>query len=211
MIGIFAGLLGEKKMYEKIGPIHRWLYQKIVLQDFITEHVLQYARMQGWTNQLDVKVDEIIGKNPVGKLEEVADSENIHEWLNHLVEISEKRFAFVVMRILEEDMGRMDALEKLMFALGRMHMIGDMPTMMDVAQIIENSFLNGMPCDHVLQTEELGDKILMKRTINVHELYWNLENGTAEMYDRLMDSCLKGMLFESKIQVERNGNNLILR
>ena len=73
-----------------LGPIHYWLYHKILLQEELTRDIALFAQENGY-----IKEDAYTYAD--GRpLEEIIDKSNIHGWLHEYIHSAERRYARLV-------------------------------------------------------------------------------------------------------------------
>lgn len=191
-----------------LGPIHHWLYNKVKVLEGMVSQVLVLAKEQGWEDHLEAELDKEVGKFAFVALEDVIDVDNIHGWLQDLIELEERRFAFVVMRLLKEDEERLADMQGKLFAHGNEIQVAEGSTAVDVMSNIDGLLLNGMPCDAVIQLLVKSDSLVETVTTQkIHEEFWLAQGGTNEIYDTLIESYIKGILNGSEFIFERNGSN----
>lgn len=170
-----------------LGPIHYWLYNKILLQEELTRDISLFAQEQGY-----VKEDRYTCAD--GRpLEEIIDSSNIHGWLQEHIHSAERRYAQLVTDIISAD-GELEKLKTVAFAFGTNHaFMGDTPEA--AYKFYNDSFVNGMPCDGVNQLmDKSDDSISWTETLDVHSEYWQSIGGNSDNYYVLRSAVLDGML-----------------
>lgn len=75
-----------------LGPIHHWLYNKIITQEKMVQVVLAFNEAENLVENLEEQLKETCGELHQGALEDMIDVSNIHGWLQHQVNIVEERF-----------------------------------------------------------------------------------------------------------------------
>lgn len=183
-----------------LGPIHHWLYNKIQLQEELISEILLTAAREGW----DIPSVEGIsadGVNPaLPSLDSSIDLGNIHGWLQWQIGLSEAKYAQLVTGLLEGGPERILALEKAAYAFGQRHSIDTQADPAAAYQALNDSLLDGMPCDHVNQITTQGEGSLSwQRTERLHDVYWNQAGGNAEVYYTLRSWLIAGMLDGSSV------------
>lgn len=195
-----------------LGPIHHWLYNKIRLQDQLTQEMLQFADKEGLTNVRE-SVDSTYGKMPEGNLEDLIDENNIHGWLQGKITLVENRFAAVVTAILAQKPEAKEAMGLLAYDFGQSHsaLTGE-NNAKDAYQLLNDSLIDGMPCDHVnMLISAEDDRVEWKRTQCVHAPYWTANEGDINVYYELRNQLVAGMLAASglKLIADAEGNYVI--
>ena len=178
-----------------LGPIHHWLYNKINIQDRLTDAYLVFAAEAGM-NDLREAAAAKYGEMPEGSLENLIDESNIHGWLQSKITLVENRYAFVVTEILKRNPSYMEQLEKLAFEFGKKNspLTAD-STAKTAYQLLNDTLIDGMPCDHVnmlISAEE--NEVIWERTQCVHAQYWTANGGNTAAYYNLRAQLIKGLL-----------------
>lgn len=200
-----------------LGPIHYWLYNKITLQDKMAEAILDLNQnnnyVQGLRQETDTECD-VIEKKP---LEEMIDETNIHGWLQHKVNIVERRLAFVVTKILQADAKALEKIEEVIYNLGVQVYEENKDSFESAEQVyqkLNDMLLDGMPCDHVNQmVSSSSDEVVYRRTMCIHETYWTDVNGSIANYYALRSHFIAGYLHDSAFSftADADGNYHINR
>lgn len=193
-------------MSTMVGPIHHWMYNKIKVLEGMVGEVFLLAKEKGWSETIEKETDEAIGKAEFGLLEELIDVANIHGWIQSQVELEERRFAYVVMCLIKNHEERLEDIQNKLFEHGNEMNVGEGSTAVDVMGNIDGLLLNGMPCDGVLQlVEKRADLVETITTKRIHEPFWIEQGGTNEIYESLIDSYIKGILYGSEFTYQRVG------
>lgn len=144
-----------------LGPIHYWLYNKIQLQEGLTEEILKPHK------ELYSKLDSLCGKAERRPLEEAIDTGNIHGWLQEQITIVEGRFAAAVTWVLENENTDLERLTAIARDFGKKHPI-TATSAPEVFKALQDLLLDGMPCDHVNQVLEQNEtQVIWKQTIDL--------------------------------------------
>ena len=180
-----------------LGPIHYWLYNKIQLQEKLTAHIAQMAVNNKWiAGDIYSKVDE-------RPLDELIDESNIHGWLQTRISDAETRYAELVTRLLGDDSTNIETLKQAAFSFGKGYSIPQNAGADEALQSFTDSFVNGMPCDHVnnfIVTE--ADNAEWEESIDVHAGYWTAAGGDPDNYYILRGDVMRGMLDGSGLAFE---------
>lgn len=173
-----------------LGPIHFWLYGKITLQEGLIHEVAAAAQQKGWMTDTSAYVST--ENRP---LEELIDTGNIHGWLQERIHDCEGRYASFVTVLLKENPERLSEIKQTVFDYGKEHAVPVDANASEAFKLLEDSLLNGMPCDHVNQivTREV-DQVIWERTQNLHAGYWENVGGDPATYDALTAELIKGIL-----------------
>ena len=176
-----------------LGPIHFWLYNKIKLQDDLVEDILVLADKLGI--ELREELDQRFGKLPQESLENIIDESNIHGWLQTKVGVVERRLAYTVTKLLSLEASYLDEIKSIAYEFGKNKIEGKKDTPKDVFQLLNNTLLDGMPCDHAnALISESDQKVTWKRNVCVHGDYWEEVEGDISVYYALRDEIIKGLV-----------------
>lgn len=184
-----------------LGPIHYWLYNKIVLQDKMTDDVFALNEKNGYVSDLENKTASVCGVIEKKPLEEMIDESNIHGWLQGKICTAESRFAYAVTQILNANQDAISELKEVLFQLG-IKIADEMGETFDSAeqiyQKLNDILLDGMPCDHINQlVSKSMDEVVYHRAICIHENFWHKASGKVEVYYVLRTRFIEGFLQES--------------
>lgn len=178
-----------------LGPIHLKMYDRILYQDFLTESILDLAETKGWDGGLRRRVDAKAEPAPRKPLETVIDQSNIHGWLSRKVEAGERRLALAVTGILAGHPERMGDLQALMKDLGSRYDLTLPDDAENIFAAVHDILLDGMPCDFPFNiTESDAAKVRWQVTKCPHAPYWLEAGGDVEVYYRLRDAWIEGLL-----------------
>ncbi len=182
-----------------IGPIHHWLYNKIKLQEMMTESLFETAAERGVpVDEMRAESVRLFGEPVGGDLEGEVDQGNIHGWLQERIGRAERRLAFVVTGLLER--GALDGaqLDETFRALGHQAAVGagekiDGPPKM--FNLLFDYLVEGMPCDRVNEMIQSDDNEVRWRTTTcLHQPYWDEVGGNVSWYYRVRDAWIQGFL-----------------
>lgn len=186
-----------------LGPIHYWLYRKIQLQEALIDHILDTAAQQGWDTLSAEKLNTACGAADLRPLEEVIDQGNIHGWLHQKIGVSEVRLAYLVTELLKADATRLDTLKVSVYRFGERHAMLSNVDANAAYKMLEDTLLNGMPCDHVNRLLEQGaDHVVWQQTQCVHRDYWERVGGDIAVYNALRIQMIEGMLAHSTLLLQ---------
>lgn len=190
-------------MSKFLGPIHFWLYNKIKIQNNIVEYVLNI------TDELNLGIREDLyeqyGDGDLKPLEEVIDVGNIHGWLQNEISKVEYKLAIAVTEILNKDKGKIEEIKIIFRNNGKKYSdLNKESTAEDALKAINDSLLDGMPCDHVNSiVSQDENEAIWKRHQCVHSRYWDAAKGDISVYYMLRDEFIKGLLSPSDLSYEK--------
>ncbi|WP_333649886.1 hypothetical protein [Lacrimispora sp.] len=184
-----------------LGPIHNWLYNKIQIQNAMVDVILDLAEEKGYSQGLRAKADEQYGAFPEGNLEDLIDTGNIHGWLQEKVSLVEGRMAYAVTELVKENPDRLAEIEAAISEFGRKLSVNGELTVKSAYEYLENTLLNGMPCDRVnALTEETEDKLVWRQTQDIHGSYWQQVNGDVSNYYALREALIRGIFEGTSVE-----------
>lgn len=188
-----------------LGPIHYWLYRKIQFQEELTKEIIaEYPAL----------ADELAAAHGLvesASLEEVIDTSNIHGWLQGQILIAEGRFAGAVTSLLQQEKLSLEELQAKVSAFGKRYPLKG-STATEIYKELQDLLLDGMPCDHVnLPVEQTEEKVIWKRTADLHSLHWEKMGADGNIYYCLRNSLLEGMLSSGSYTYEQNGELSVIR
>lgn len=188
-----------------LGPIHHWLFNKIVLfEDLEREIIVRSESKLGIDkNELMEATIEFPKAIESRNLEEIIDTDNIHGWLQEKIAIAETRQAKLITYITEKcgDEGKqlvLDIYSDLGYKWGQSskerYDISNAPGLYKASN---DFFLEGMPCDNVSSVIDAEmDLISWRITRCLHKEYWTKVNGDVSfMYElraALLGAFIKG-------------------
>ena len=73
-----------------LGPIHFWLYEKILFQEKVTAMIAEKAVANGWISDAEEFENKYVQKE-IPALESVIDESNIHGWRQRMMQKSVMR------------------------------------------------------------------------------------------------------------------------
>lgn len=146
-----------------LGPIHYMLYEKIKYQDELSNKLLEKA-----VDKTKKEINQKCFKLTDGKLEDIIDNQNIHEWLNNQVNNVENKFALIIEKLVEEQ--KHNQIVDIMFQEGEKVSEGKKYIdCTEVFNIINSYLLDGMPCDKgVAIISKEGNEIIFEYNKDVH-------------------------------------------
>lgn len=188
-----------------LGPIHYWLFNKIRYVEDREE-----ALIQGFTERYGEDVKAIVSSvrerygmpfdsSDLGEL--IGDSP-IHFWLQEAIRRAETREAALLKGVIERygedakgiaiqiafEHGRKIGEKALQEGANR----GDGTEA--IYNLIHNSFLDGMPCDHVTEVETPSSNLLVERHIEcLHKDYWDEVGISGEFMCSFLENWIKGL------------------
>ena len=184
-----------------LGPIHYWVYNKILVGENIQKQVLDFAKNKGIDiDSIKSKAYEKYGEPDYSNLEDVIDEGNIHGWLQGRIDSLEYRLASIVTDILKENI-KIEEIKEVFKSNGKevFENIEDKSLSADgLFKVIFDNLVEGMPCDRVnLVEEESDEKVVWITTTCVHKRFWDAVGGDVNNYYILKDGWIEGFVSSS--------------
>lgn len=184
-----------------LGPIHYWVYNKILVGENIQKEVLEFAKNRGINvDSIKSKAYEKYGEPDYSNLEDVIDEGNIHGWLQGRIDSLEYRLASIVTDILKENI-KIEEIKEVFKLNGKevFENIEDKSLSADgLFKVIFDNLVEGMPCDRVnLVEEESDEKVVWITTTCVHKRFWDAVGGDVNNYYILKDGWIEGFVSSS--------------
>lgn len=184
-----------------LGPIHYWMYEKILVQEDLVARIAAKAVQEGW---LDSAAEFVAGESR--PLEEIIDEANIHGWLSARIESVEKRYAGLVVGLVTGHEERMADLKAIAYALGSGKAAAADSTAGECYKRIEDCTLDGMPCDGVnVVTDKSEESFSWQQRFDVHGMYWKEAGGRGEDYYALRQQLVAGILSATDFVLTSSG------
>ena len=184
-----------------LGPLHYWVYNKILVGENIQKEVLEFAKNRGINvDSIKSKAYEKYGEPDYSNLEDVIDEGNIHGWLQGRIDSLEYRLASIVTDILKENI-KIEEIKEVFKSNGKevFENIEDKSLSADgLFKVIFDNLVEGMPCDRVnLVEEESDEKVVWITTTCVHKRFWDAVGGDVNNYYILKDGWIEGFVSSS--------------
>jgi len=188
-----------------LGPIHFWLYDKIIFQEKLIEFIADSAKNDG-LDENGIFGDRFVSKDK-RSLEELIDESNIHGWLQSRIADAESRYAGLIHEIIGKENGK-DILKKYVDQFGKNNQINPDLSAMDIYQEFDNKLLNGMPCDrvNVIVSQDI-DSVTYEQTCDIHAKYFEDAKVSPAIYDELRIVLMNSMMDDTKYFVQNMGGS----
>lgn len=193
-----------------LGPIHYWVYNKILVGENIQKEILNFAENKGLkVEEMKAKAYTQFGEPDFSNLEDVIDEGNIHGWLQGRINSLEYRLASIVTDLLNSGV-KIDEISKVFSENGKEVFNNSKDTINnapDLFKVIFDNLVEGMPCDRVNQVEEESEnEVIWLTTACVHKKFWDEVNGDVNNYYILKDAWIEGFVSPSGFVYNRNDN-----
>ena len=120
----------------------------------------------------------------------------------------------MVTKLINKNSDYIEELKKIAFSFGASHSVPKNSTPNDCFKYLNDSLIDGMPCDRVNELIESDEhKLIWRQNICVHSSYWTEVGGNVDVYYTLRHEIIKGMLSKSEFEFISNetGVNTIRR
>jgi hypothetical protein len=186
-----------------LGPIHYWLYNKIILHEELIGSIVDLAGTRDFdTKKLVEDSYSKFGEPVTGALEDHIEHSNIHGWLQDRIFSVEKRLAYVTTELLKADTVKVEEVEDIFRKSGAeaarsLEITESKPQ--DLFKLIFDNMLEGMPCDRVNEiTENTEEAITWQTTRCLHKDHWDQVGGDINNFYKFRENWIAGFLNESE-------------
>lgn len=187
-------------MAEKFAEIHIWMFNKIKLQNQFSDEIFKKIKNQEQTSNIKNHLEEFF-PFPDGNLEEIIDHENIHQWLETHLVLTDRKLAWLVNEVKGNQLS-LESLEELFNQLGKKHRDLIQPIWLEpsyVYRTLTDALTEGMPCDKANQVISHDENHLLWEVSSCkHVESWKSENADVEDFYKLRDSWIRGLLENSE-------------
>ncbi len=189
-----------------LGPIHTWLYGKILFQNELIDRIIELAKSDDVIDA-DFNTD-IYGVLEQGELADIVDGSNIHGWLQERVSLVENKLAYLVTALTEADPNYIVKISDTALKLGSEHQAGADANAKEIFAQLETLLLNGMPCDRVNEVvSEEADCVIWQQVQDIHKRYWDEVNGNLEFFYVIREAIITGILEGTAYTFKDHGNH----
>ena len=99
-------------------------------------------------------------------------------------------------------------LGNIAFQFGQKHALEADSDASDAYRKIDDSLLNGMPCDRVnVLTEQDVDRTSWQQEEDIHAPFWEAVSGDPKVYYQLRRKIMEGMLKDTKLHLDSPDEN----
>lgn len=193
-------------MAEKFAEIHIWMFNKIRLQNQFSDEILKQLPENPQASHIKSQVEKSF-PFPKGNLEEIIDHENIHQWLETHLILTDRKLAWIVNEVKDHFLP-LPVLEDIFFHLGKKHRDLLQPVWLKpsyVYRTLTDALTEGMPCDKANQVISHDENHLVWEVANcMHTKSWQSENADVNDFYGLRDSWIRGLLENSEFNYLSN-------
>lgn len=184
-------------MSKQLAPIHEGLYKKIILFENIEKLIVSKTDRKEGHKILTQRFGDYL---PPGNLSDVIDHNNIHGWLQEVINRTESRQASLVFALMNADLKLLELVKKAYYEIGLetgeyFHAEDPMKLYTNITTVL----LDGMPCDRVNTIIENDETSIQWKTENcVHEDNWSKQGLDVELYYQFRTEFIKGFIKGNK-------------
>lgn len=187
-----------------LGPIHKIMYQRILLQDKMSAALLDLNDKEAWLPELRASVDH---KYPAAEdvaLESIIDPGNIHGWLSAAVETSEMRLSTISEALELDQPNRFELAAAVLNDLGQSLSLSMSDNTEEAHRQLSQLLLDGMPCDFPFKFDETDAESVNWTIVKCpHAAFWS----QSELFYALRNAFVSGVLSDSPYVYEACGEN----
>ena len=101
-----------------------------------------------------------------------------------------------------------ELIDVMNFQFGQKHALEADSDASDAYRKIDDSLLNGMPCDRVnVLTEQDVDRTSWQQEEDIHAPFWEAVSGDPKVYYQLRRKIMEGMLKDTKLHMDSSDEN----
>ena len=193
-------------MAEKFAEIHVWMFNKIKLQNQFCDEVLNRLPDSSQKTQLQNQIVHLF-PFPKGNLEEIIDHENIHQWLEKHLILTDRKLAWLIREVKDNPLS-LNEMEDLFFQLGQTHRENVSPAWLKpsyVYRTVTDALTEGMPCDKANQVISHDEYHLTWEVSRcMHTDNWGVENADIQDFYKLRNAWIQGLLDGSEFTFVSN-------
>ncbi len=206
-----------------LGPIHHWLFKKINLVEDREKKLVT-----AFTEKYGDEVTDIAAANRAKygeyyddtALEELVGQNAIHEFLSIEIAKVETREAALITALIAK---YKDDAKSLIIETAKEHgkAFGaaqtegaetEGSTADDVHKAVKNTFLDGMPCDHVVETTENTEtKLVETHSDCLHKAYWKTAGAIDATMCEYLASWIDGVVTGLGVNATHSRNKTIAK
>jgi len=215
------GIINKKRngedMSKQLAPIHYGLYKKVILFENIERLIVEKTSREEGHKILVERFGDYIELAP---LENIIDHNNIHGWLQNVINVSEKRQAALVYALMNADTALLEKVKEAYYEIGlETGGFFTASNAMEVFTHLNTVLLDGMPCDGVNKIIEQDENSIQWQTNKcVHKENWESQGVDVSLYYKFKEAFAKGFVkgitgnylykFSNEYKVHEIKNNL---
>ncbi len=186
-----------------LGPIHTWLYGKVLFQNGLATYIEQFAGDKNWMTE--AADPGKLGELEQGALADICDTMNIHGWLQERVSLVERKLALLVTELTKDAPERITEIAEAAYEYGKANGLQENAGIAETYKFLDSKMLNGMPCERINVVAEQDDEhLIWEQVEDIHRPYWDEFGGNIEMYYMIREKLLEGL-------AETAGHHVIAR
>ncbi|MCR5008523.1 MAG: hypothetical protein K6A76_08105 [Oribacterium sp.] len=192
-----------------LGPIHQWMYQKVLAREELIGDIIKTAEDNNWEASVNGKPLDSFTPKIFPPIEEVIDLSNIHASLSSLIHGVESRYAELIVGLLRRDGSRFNLIKDTVRKFGKDNKITEDIPVREAFQAVNDILLDGMPCDRAMNISGSTDNcIAFSYVMDTHTEYWKKFGGDGDDFYELRMAFIEGMLENSGHRLEVVGDRM---
>ena len=183
-------------MAEKFAEIHIWMFNKIKLQNHFSDEIVKQLTDESQVLQIKNNFEQSF-PFPIGNLEEIIDHDNIHQWLEKHLILTDRKLAWLISQVKDNPL-TVKNLEDIFFQIGKQHRDLYQPVWLKpsyVYRTITDALTEGMPCDKANQVLSHDENHLTWEVSQcMHQKSWQSQNADVNDFYAIRDAWIQGLL-----------------
>lgn len=183
-------------MAEKFAEIHIWMFNKIKLQNHFSEEIIKQLSDESQVLQIRTDIEQSF-PFPTGNLDEIIDHDNIHQWLEKHLILTDRKLAWLLSQVKDNPM-TIKNLEDIFFRIGKQHRDLYQPVWLKPSYVyrsITDALTEGMPCDKANQVISHDENHLTWEVSQcMHQESWQSQNADVNDFYAMRDAWIQGLL-----------------
>lgn len=199
-------------MKENSSAKSKWLSQfnRIVLLDSIATEIAVFGEKIGLKDFVQV-MDMNCGALPAGSFEQVVDLDCPEQFLAMYTQIVHNRFAFAAINVNNANPQTMKIMEDYCRNVATANEICGVNNCAQAMQVFDAYVLNGMPSENVHVFEEKTQlRFVWQDEKDLHSAVWQKFGGSVELYRRLLQAFVNGLLNRCGFSFKIDGEKYII-
>lgn len=199
-------------MEENSSAKNKWFSQfnRIVLLDSIATEIAVFGEKIGLQDFVQV-MDMNCGAVPAGNFEQVVDLDCPEQFLAMYTQIAHNRFAFAAINVSRANPQAEKIMEDYCRNVGSANEISGVSSCEQAMQFFDAYVLNGMPGENVHVFEEKSQvRFVWHDEKDLQLPVWQKFGGSAELYRKLLEAFVNGLLNRCGFSFKIDGEKFIL-
>lgn len=180
-------------MSKQLAPIHEGLHKKIVLFENIERLIVEKTDRQVGHKILVSRFGDYLAE---GHLVDLIDPNNIHGWLQNVIDTTETRQASLIYALMNADAKLLEKAKEAYYEMGlETGAFFNAESPIKLYTNLTTVLLDGMPCDRVNNIIKEDDSSIQWKTENcVHTDNWMNQGVEVALYYQFRSEFIKGFI-----------------